>query len=480
MLDIAIVGTGLAGIGAAARFVREVPDKRIGIFEQRAAIGGTWDLFRYPGVRSDSDMYTLAYDFRPWASDEAIVNGEDIRAYIEATARDHDLGGMIRFDHRLLSADWSTSESCWHLRFDDGDDRGETTVRARLIYMATGYYDYDAGYRPKFDGEADFAGSIIHPQHWPGDADVEGRRVAIIGSGATAVTLAPALAAKGAQVTLVQRSPGYVATLPRRSTLARVAYRHLPDARAFRLIRLVEQRVSAAFFRFCRRWPKFARRFLVGRAAKALGDAKLAGEHFNPSYDPWMQRVCVAADGDLFDALRSGTVEMATGRIERFERHGIRMKESDALIPCDTVVTATGLRIALFGKAVVSVDGVRVRPPRETIYKGLMLSGVPNMIFVFGYTNASWTLKADLVARYTVRLIREMDRRGARVAKPGQPPDTVERVPMTDFSSGYFRRSAAVMPRQGTSGPWTLPMDYRADRRRLLRDAVDDGVIAFR
>ncbi len=478
-IDIAVIGAGLAGVAAGTEFRTRLPHKRTVFFERRQRIGGTWDLFRYPGIRSDSDMYTLGYSFRPWTSEDAIADGADIRDYIEQAARDVGLIDHIRFSMRLIAADWSSERQFWALTFIDEQTGEQTNVRARFIYMATGYYDQDRPYRPGFDGEENFTGEIIHPQHWPDNIDLAGRRVSIIGSGATTVTLAPALAKRSARVTIVQRSPSYVLPVPKTNGAAALAFRLLPRAWAFRLIRSVERRISALFFKFARRHPKATRRYLRRKMVDAVGDVAMVETHFTPDYDPWTQRLCIAADGDLFEAIKDGSVAMETGEIERIETRGIRMKGGD-LVESDVIVTATGLRIALFGKADVSVDGKRVKAPRELLYKGAMLSGIPNMIFVFGYAMASWTLKAELVAKYAVRLIEEMERRGARVADPGQPADDIERSPMTDFSSGYFRRSVAIMPRQGDRGPWTLPMDYGLDRKRLLSDPVDDGVLEFR
>lgn len=467
-VDVLIVGAGISGIGAACRLKELCPGKSFLILEARERIGGTWDLFRYPGIRSDSDMYTLGFPFRPWRGEKTIVDGEAIRAYVEETARDYGVEGAIRFGHKALSASWSSEEACWTI---EAEADGETKrFSCAFLYLASGYYDYDAGYRPDWPGEAEFAGRIVHPQHWPDDLDVAGKSIVIIGSGATAVTLAPALAGQGARVTMLQRSPSYVASRPSRDGLAR--------AIGPRLTRWKNVLLGAYFFKRARTKPDKVRAFLRKMAAKELPAGYDIDRHFNPAYDPWDQRVCLVPDGDLFKAIGRGEVEVVTDRIGRFTESGIAL-ESGATLDADVVVTATGLVVKLLGGMTLDVDGAPIRIAEHLSYKGAMLSDVPNLAVSFGYTNASWTLKSDLTARWVCRLLNRMDNEGAAVVTPMLGPAKVERKPMLDFSSGYVRRAQQSMPKQGAAAPWKVHQNYPRDVLALRFGSLDDGVLRF-
>jgi cation diffusion facilitator CzcD-associated flavoprotein CzcO len=467
-VDVLIVGAGISGIGAACRLKELCPGKSFLILEARERIGGTWDLFRYPGIRSDSDMYTLGFPFRPWRGEKAIVDGESIRAYVEETAREYGVDGAIRFGHKALRADWSSAEARWTVQAENGGETRRFTCS--FLYLGSGYYDYDTGYRPEWPGEADFAGTIVHPQFWPEEFDVAGKRIVVIGSGATAVTLAPALAEQGASVTMLQRSPSYVAARPSRDALAAKI--------GPRLTRWKNVLLGAYFFKRARTKPDKVRAFLRRMAAKELPAGYDVDRHFNPTYNPWDQRVCLIPDADLFKAIGRGEVEVVTDRIAQFTRHGIAL-ESGAELTADIVVTATGLVVKLLGGMTLAVDGKPIRIANHLSYKGAMLSDVPNFAVSFGYTNASWTLKSDLTARYVCRLLNRMDKAGASVVTPVLGDATVERKPMLDFSSGYVQRAQGHMPSQGTEAPWKVHQNYPRDVIALRFGKIDDGVLRF-
>jgi cation diffusion facilitator CzcD-associated flavoprotein CzcO len=467
-VDVLIVGAGISGIGAACRLKERCPGKSVLILEARARIGGTWDLFRYPGIRSDSDMYTLGFPFRPWRGEKAIVEGEAIRSYVEETARAYDVSGAIRFGHKALSASWSSAEARWTVDAEaDGEPRRFT---CGFLYLASGYYDYDAGYRPDWPGEAEFAGKIVHPQHWPEGLDVAGKRIVIIGSGATAVTLAPALAEQGAQVVMLQRSPSYVVSRPSRDGLAR---RIGP-----RLTRWKNVLLGAWFFKRARTKPDKVRAAIRKLAVADLPPGYDIDRHFNPAYNPWDQRVCLIPDADLFKAIGRGEVDIVTDRITRFTKSGLALESGNSL-KADIVVTATGLVVKLLGGMALAVDGKPIRIAEHLSYKGALLSDVPNLALSFGYTNASWTLKSDLTARYVCRLLNRMDAEGATVVTPVLGETTIERKPMLDFSSGYVQRAQDSMPKQGTQRPWKVHQNYPRDVLALRFGRLDDGVLRF-
>ena len=471
-LDILIVGAGLSGIGAAAHLQRGCPGKSFLILEAREAIGGTWDLFRYPGIRSDSDMYTLGYAFKPWTSAKAIADGPAIRAYVRETAEERGIDRHIRFGHRVVAADWSSKDAGWRVETETKD--GCALFTCRFLVMAAGYYDYDAGHRPRWPGEEDFAGEIIHPQFWPEQLDYAGRQVAVIGSGATAVTLVPEMAKAAAQVTMVQRSPSYIVSRPSVDSIAEWLKRRLPAKAAYALTRWKNVALTWFFFRLARGRPEKTAGKLIGLVRADVGD-NFDEADFTPPYKPWDQRLCLVPDGDLFAAIRSGKVGMTTGPIERFTERGIKLASGEE-VAADIIVAATGLKVVAFGKAAISIDGVAADLPKAMVYKGMMLSDVPNFIFVFGYTNASWTLKADLVCEYLVRLLNRMDRSGARVAIARRDP-TVAEVPFIDFTSGYVQRALPLLPRQGGRRPWRLYQNYLLDLLGLRFGRIEDGTL---
>ena len=462
--DIVVVGAGLSGIDAACRLKMEAPDRSFCVLEARQRIGGTWDLFRYPGVRSDSDMFTLGFPFRPWRGDQSIVAGPEIRAYVEETAREY--GIAPRFRHRVLRADWSSEEARWTLEVEAGGAVRRMT--ASFLYLGSGYYRYESGYRPDFPGEVYFAGRIVHPQHWPEDLDYAGKRVVVIGSGATAVTLVPAMAERAAHVTMLQRSPSYVVSRPARDGLARWI--------GPRLTRLKNALLGLIFFNLARRRPEKVRAKLLDLARAALPEGFDVERHFGPRYKVWDQRLCLVPDGDLFAAIRSGKVSVATDEIERFTRTGLQLRSGETL-EADIVVAATGLAMQLFGGIAVRVDGATVKPAERFAYKGMMLDRVPNLVLAFGYTNASWTLKCDLTARWFCRLLNRMRRRGETVAVPRLPDPAPERRPMLEFTSGYVQRAAGLLPAQGPAAPWRVHQNYAKDLFALRLSRLDDGTL---
>jgi cation diffusion facilitator CzcD-associated flavoprotein CzcO len=476
-VDVLIVGAGLSGIGAACHLRDECPDKTYAVLESRGAIGGTWDLFRYPGIRSDSDMFTLGYAFRPWKDSKAIADGPAIRRYIEDTAREYGVEEKIRFHHQVLSAEWSTDEGRWTVtarRTDTGE-----TVRLTCSWLAvcSGYYRYDEGFRPEFPGEERFAGRLIHPQHWPEDLDVTGKRVVVIGSGATAVTLLPSLADEAEHVTMLQRTPSYILSLPGRDPLAQLLRKRLPVRLAYPIVRWKNVLLSTALYQFSRRRPAAARRLFRRLTQKQLPPGFDVDTHFNPPYDPWDQRLCLVPDGDLFRTLRKGTTSIVTGRIATFTETGIEL-ESGEHLDADIVVSATGLNLLTMGGMSLTVDGAPVDVSEKVSYKGMMLSGVPNFSMVIGYTNASWTLKADLINRYVCRLVNHLDEHGYVSATPVAPPEGADQ-PFLDLASGYVQRSLADLPKQGARTPWRLHQNYLRDVRLMRRGPLDDEGMTF-
>ena len=475
-VDVLIVGAGLSGIGAARRLQSRCPDKRYAILEARDAIGGTWDLFRYPGVRSDSDMHTLGYDAKPWTHAKAIADGPSILAYIREAAAEAGIGRHIRFGHRVRRAAWSSERALWSVEAERGDG-SRAHFTCGFLFACSGYYDHDEGHRPAFDGEADFRGTIVHPQFWPADLDHAGKRVVVIGSGATAVTLVPAMAKSAAHVVMLQRSPTYVVSRPSVDALAQRLRRWLPEGAAYRLTRWKNVLLTMYFYRLARRRPARAKAWIVAMARRALGAGHDVATHFTPRYDPWDQRLCLVPDADLFRALRSGSASIETDTIERFTAHGIRLASGRELA-ADIVVTATGLKLNALGGAAVEVDGRRIDVSQTMVWRGMMFGGIPNFASTFGYTNASWTLKADLTSAWVCRLLRHMDRRGAAVVVP-QPDPAVQARPLLDFTSGYVQRAAGVLPKQGASGPWRVAQNYLADLASLRFSRIDHATLRF-
>ena len=480
-LDTIIVGAGLSGIGAAVHLQSDFPGRRFAILESRGAIGGTWDLFRYPGVRSDSDMYTLGYAFKPWTDSRSLADGPAIRNYIVDTAVEHGIDRLVRFGHKVVRADWSSADARWTLEIEHAPDLDGVTRRSRIschfLLACSGYYRYSEGHAPEFPGTADFRGRLVHPQFWPADLEHAGKRVVVIGSGATAVTLVPEMAKTAAHVTMLQRSPSYVLSLPARDALADTLRRRLPRMLAYRLTRTKNIGVGMLFFKLSRRWPDKVRKNLIGMVRQALGPAHDVDTHFTPRYDPWDQRVCFVPDGDLFEAIKRGQAEVVTDHVDTFTPGGIRLRSGREL-PADIVVSATGLTLNLLGDVVFAVDGQPVDFSKTLGYKGMMFSGVPNLIYTFGYTNASWTLKADLTANYASRLFAYMDKHGLSTATPVSTPG-IEPRPFLDFSSGYVQRATEMMPKQGAKAPWRLYQNYVLDLLTLRYSRIADGTLKF-
>ena len=475
--DIVIVGAGLSGICAAWHLTRARPGDDIAILESRHAIGGTWDLFRYPGVRSDSDMPTLGFTFRPWLGERSIADGPSIRQYIRETAEAGDLTRRIRFGHRLLSANWDSTLRRWCLTVAvDGAD-APREIRCRFLMLCTGYYRYSAGHLPQFDGIDDFRGELVHPQQWPASLELEGRRVAVIGSGATAVTLVPELAKRGAHVTMVQRTPSYIAVMPGRDAISRFLHRTL-GARVAHFLTRWKNILYTMFIYNLSRWkPHIVRHNILKHIRAEIGDRVDVERHFRPPYDPWDQRLCLAPDGDFFEAIKAGDVDLVTDRIDRFEPEGIRTASGD-LVPADLVVTATGLSLLVAGGAKLHVDGAPISANSRVTYKGAMLSGLPNLALTMGYTNASWTLKCELIARWVVRLMKYMDAHGYDVVTPEYDGDGPFR-PFIDLDSGYIARAADRLPRQTAAPPWTVNQNYFRDLRAFRFSRIDDGALNF-
>jgi cation diffusion facilitator CzcD-associated flavoprotein CzcO len=474
--DVLIVGAGISGIGMACHLTSRQPGRTYAILEARDAIGGTWDLFRYPGIRSDSDLHTFGFEFKPWTSDNAIAGADEILGYLREAVDEHRVGEHIRFGHKVLEANWSSQDARWTVRAQHGDDVVELTCR--VLFSATGYYDYAAGHRPHFKGEESFAGRIVHPQQWPDDLDYAGRRVVVIGSGATAVTLIPAMSRKTAHITMLQRSPSYVMPLPQKDPIANGLRRVLPDALAYKVTRRMNVGRQRLIYDLSKRHPAVMRRLIRALTKYQLPDGYPVDVHFKPRYNPWDERLCVIPDGDLFREIRKGRASVVTDRIERFTERGIRLASGREL-EADIIVTATGLNLLALGGLRLSVDGNAVTVNDTLIYKSMMLSGVPNFAFAFGYTNASWTLKVDLVCEHLCRLLAHMEARGYDTVVPVADDPTLELRPMLEFQAGYVQRSMHMFPRQGSHGPWTVAMSYAADHARLRKGPVEDPALRF-
>ncbi len=478
-LDVLIVGAGLSGIGAACRLRDECPQKTFAVLESRESMGGTWDLFRYPGIRSDSDMFTLGYAFRPWQEAKAIADGPDIRTYIQETAREYGVDSAIRFNRRVAGAEWSTAESLWTVEVEHTDTGERESLTCNFLYACTGYYRYDEGYTPEFEGIESFRGEVIHPQHWPEDLDYSGKRVVVIGSGATAITLLPAMAEGAEHITMLQRSPGYVVAMPATDPLATLLLKlRLPHRIVWPIMRWKGALFTQASFAVARRWPKVVKWFIRRGLALNLPKDFPTDPHFRPKYDPWDQRICLAPDGDLFKVLRRGEATIVTDRITRFTEGGIALESGEELA-ADIVITATGLNLELLGGIDVKLDGEPLDIPGSIVYKGAMLSGVPNAAMAVGYTNASWTLKCDLVSEYVARILNHMDENGFRVATPVVPDPSVGTAPLIDLNSGYVQRVLDQVPKQGGRAPWRLYQNYPRDIAMMRHSALDDEGIEF-
>jgi cation diffusion facilitator CzcD-associated flavoprotein CzcO len=474
--DVLIVGAGLSGIGAAYHLKRDCPKKTYAILEARAAIGGTWDLFRYPGIRSDSDMYTLGYAFKPWREAKAIADGPSILNYVRETAAEHGVDRHIRYGHKVKRATWSSETATWTV---EAERDGETVrISCNFLSMCSGYYNYDAGYTPDFAGTNRFKGRIVHPQHWPEDLDYAGKTVVVIGSGATAVTLVPEMAKTAGHVVMLQRSPTYVVSRPAEDGLANWLRAKLPAMTAYGITRWKNVLMQMMFFNIARKKPEKTKAQLLDLVRQHLGPDYDVATHFTPRYNPWDQRLCLVPDADLFESLKAGTSSVVTDHIDTFTETGIALK-SGATLDADIIVTATGLRMQLLSGMEIVVDGRRIDVPQTTSYKGMMFSDVPNLASTFGYTNASWTLKADLTAEYVCRLLNHMDRTGAAICTPRLTEADMEIEPWLDFSSGYVQRALSILPKQGAKTPWKVHQNYALDLVTLRFGKVDDGTMEF-
>jgi cation diffusion facilitator CzcD-associated flavoprotein CzcO len=481
--DVLIVGAGLSGIGAAHHLQQRCPHKTYAILETRNAIGGTWDLFRYPGIRSDSDMYTMGYSFRPWTNPKAIADGPSILNYIRDAAKESGIDHHIRFHHRVTRAEWSSADARWTVetkRKALQDSAPDETVcfTCNFLFMCSGYYRYSAGYLPEFAGTGQFKGRIVHPQKWPGNLDYAGRRVVVIGSGATAVTLVPEMAKTAAHVTMLQRSPTYIVSRPEQDPVANWLRRHLPAKAAYLITRWRLVLLGMWFYRLCKKKPDHVKALIAKGVRAELGEDYEVATHFTPRYNPWDQRLCLVPDADLFRTIRSGRAAIVTDQIETFTERGLKLKSGGEL-DADVIITATGLVLEVLGGMEVSVDGEKIDFSQTLNYRGAMYSGVPNLASAFGYTNASWTLKCDLTCEYVCRLLSTMDRQGFRQVTPVNRDPAMGTEPFVDFSSGYFQRAIARLPKQGTRRPWKLYQNYALDILSLRYGRLTDGVLEF-
>ncbi|MFZ5756173.1 MAG: flavin-containing monooxygenase [Pseudomonadota bacterium] len=477
-VDVLIVGAGLSGIGAARHLKHQCPDKSYVILENRQAIGGTWDLFRYPGIRSDSDMYTLGYNFKPWTDPKIIADGHTIRSYVQETAREYGIDKHIRFGHKVLSASWSSIDARWTVEAEQQATGKKVKFTCNFLLGCTGYYNYDGGYTPHFEGRERFKGTIIHPQKWPENFDYSGKRVLIIGSGATAVTLLPAMTDKAAHVTMLQRSPTYVASIPEKDVISNTLRKFLPDMLVYRMGRTRNIGLQMAVFRLSKSRPKAIRRLLLGMVRRQLAGSDVDMKHFTPSYNPWDERLCAVPDGDLFRVLRKGKASVVTDHIDTFTEKGIKLKSGTEL-EADIIITATGLDLQMLGGMQLNVDGKPFDLSQSMNYKGVMFQNLPNLAMMFGYTNASWTLKSDLSSEYVCRLLKHMDKTGNRQCTPRNHDPEVVPVPFVDMQSGYLQRAAGRMPKQGNKAPWKLYQNYALDLPLLRYSKVDDGIMEF-
>jgi monooxygenase len=475
-VDVLIVGAGLSGIGAAIHLQTEAPGSTYAILEARGSSGGTWDLFRFPGVRSDSDMYTLGYRFRPWTNAQAIAPGGDILQYLRETAAAYGVDKDIEYHCKVAGADWSSDDARWTVTVEH-TETGEITQRTcGFLYLCSGYYRYDQGYTPTWPGQETFTGQIVHPQFWPADLDYAGQKVVIIGSGATAVTMVPAMAETAARVTMLQRSPSFILSMPGADPIADLLHKVLPEKQAFAAVRWKNARIGTAIYNLSRKYPARARNVLQNGAAKQLPAGYDTGKHFTPAYQPWDQRMCLVPDGDFFKSIKSGKADVVTDHIEAFTPTGIRLK-SGAELEADVIVTATGLNLLPLGAITLTVDGEAVPVSQRMAYKAMMLEGVPNMAFAIGYTNASWTLKVDMVSSYMARIVALMKQKGYATVTP-RPTSRMAKAPLIDMTSGYFERSRATLPLQGERVPWRVRQHYFKDSA-LFRGAVDEKELQF-
>jgi len=478
--DVIIVGAGISGLGAAKYLQDKSPGKSFAILEGRGEIGGTWSLFKYPGIRSDSDMHTLGYSFKPWIAEKAIADAPSIQQYLDEVVDENDLSSHIHFHHMVKHLSWSTDDAMWTVQIENAETGETKEMTANFVSMCSGYYSYKGGYRPDFPNEQAFKGEIIHPQEWPEDLDYAGKRVVVIGSGATAVTIVPSMADTAEHITMLQRTPTYVVSRPAKDTVANLLRKILPGKMAYDVTRWKNISFQKFFYNRARTKPEKVKETLLDMTRKELGD-ELTDKHFTPPYNPWDQRLCLVPDNDLFDAIKSGKADVVTDHIDQFTEDGIKLKSGEEL-KADIIVTATGLNLVQLGGADISVDGAPVNIPETFTYFGMMFTGVPNLITTFGYINASWTLRADLIADYTCRLINHMDATGNRQCTPHLAEEDKGMQPrpyITDFPAGYMNRAMHLMPKQGDKVPWVNTQNYALDKKLLLKGEIEDGRMMF-
>jgi monooxygenase len=477
-LDVLIVGAGISGIGAGYHLQKHCPNRSYAILEGRDTLGGTWDLFRYPGIRSDSDMYTLGYSFRPWKEPKAIADGPSILKYLRETAADYGIDRKIRFGHRVIEASWSTADAKWTVVAERGESKEIVRFTCSFLFVCAGYYEYAAGYTPTFPGTERFQGRIVHPQLWTDDIDYAGKRVVVIGSGATAVTLVPSLAKTAAHVTMLQRSPTYILSRPAEDKIGNWLREHLPEHAAYDITRWKNVFLGMLFFRLSKRRPERIKKMILDGVKRALGHDYDVATHFTPRYAPWDQRVCLVPDGDLFDAIRDGRASVVTDHIETFTEKGLRLRSGTEL-EADLVVTATGLELKVLGGVQLTVDGRRIELGKLMSYKGMMYDGVPNLASAVGYTNASWTLKCDLTCEYVCRLLNHLEATGTRQCTPRAKDPSITPEPWIDFTSSYVQRSLDKFPKQGSRAPWRLHQNYLLDTLSLRLASIEDDAMEF-
>ena len=477
-VDVLIIGAGLSGIGAGCHLETKCPSRSYAILERRQDLGGTWSLFQYPGIRSDSDMYTLGYSFSPWKDPKSIADGPSILNYVRDTAEHYGVDRKIRYGFQAKRAFWSSSESRWTVEAECVESGEVQRFSCNFIFMCTGYYNYDAGYTPDFEGIERFEGPIVHPQKWTEDIDYAGKRVVVIGSGATAVTLVPELAKQASHVTMLQRSPTYMVSAPSVDRMAKWLRKWLPLKATYEIVRWRNIVFGLGFFNFCRRRPKVAKKLLLKGIEKQLGSDYDIQTHFNPRYNPWEQRMCLVPDSDFFDSIKAGSSSVVTDEIETFTEKGLKLV-SGAELPADLIVTATGLNLQFFSDLEITVDGARMDLSQAMAYKGMMFTDIPNLASAFGYTNASWTLKCDLTCEYVVRLLNHMEKKGYTQCRPHLTDSTVGEEPMLDFNSGYIQRSVHKFPNQGTKDPWRLHQNYLLDNMAIRLRQIEDPQLEF-
>ena len=477
-VDILIIGAGISGIGLAVHLSKNCPQRQFEILERRDSFGGTWDLFRYPGIRSDSDMSTFGYNFKPWGKEKVLASGPEIKSYLSDVIRENHLNEKIHYQHRVLSANYDSSKQKWIVEIEDSNHKKQTWS-ANFVLGCTGYYNYDQGYAPQFPQQQDFKGQLIHPQHWPENLDYSGKKVVIIGSGATAITLVPSLVKGGAaHVTMLQRSPTYIATVPAIDFIYEQTRKFMPEDLAYKFTRGRNIGMQRGIYLLAQKYPNLVRRLLLKGVELQL-KGKVDMKHFTPNYAPWDQRLCVVPDGDLFKALREGRASVATDQIEKFTASGIQLKSGQHL-DADIVVSATGLEIQILGGVKGSIDGKPMDTSKHMLYQGVMVSDVPNMAMIIGYINASWTLKVDVAAEYICRLINYMDKKGyAKVIAVTDKAEMLQDTVMGSLSAGYIARAADIMPKQGRHAPWSVSNNYLADRKNLKEAKFNDGVLQF-